>query len=127
MKKVMCFGTFDRLHPGHLSYLEQAKKHGDYLIVVVARDQNVKKIKGKSPAQDENVRVKRLRGENIAGKVVLGQIRDRLSIITKFNPDVICLGYDQEADLERIKRVHHGRIVRLKPHKPEVYKSSLMV
>ncbi|HLC71304.1 MAG TPA: adenylyltransferase/cytidyltransferase family protein, partial [Candidatus Nanoarchaeia archaeon] len=38
MKTVMCFGTFDILHPGHLHYLQQAKKYGDYLMVVIARD-----------------------------------------------------------------------------------------
>ncbi|MBI2582387.1 adenylyltransferase/cytidyltransferase family protein, partial [Candidatus Woesearchaeota archaeon] len=31
MKKVMCFGTFDLLHLGHLNYFQQAKKYGDYL------------------------------------------------------------------------------------------------
>ena len=44
---VMCFGTFDKLHPGHRYYLSESKKQGDYLIVVVARDQNVLKIKNK--------------------------------------------------------------------------------
>jgi len=38
MKKVICFGTFDLLHLGHLNYFQQAKKQGDYLIVVIATD-----------------------------------------------------------------------------------------
>lgn len=41
--KVMVFGTFAVLHPGRLYFFNQAKKHGDKLIAVVARDVNVKK------------------------------------------------------------------------------------
>ena len=65
MKKVMCFGTFDKLHPGHLSYLEQAKEYGEYLVVVVARDKRVKKIKGKFPQENEKLRQKNLIQANV--------------------------------------------------------------
>jgi len=36
--RVMATGVFDLLHPGHLYFLTEARKHGDELIVVVARD-----------------------------------------------------------------------------------------
>ena len=36
MKKVMCFGTFDGVHKGHEYYLHEARKLGDYIVVVVA-------------------------------------------------------------------------------------------
>ena len=36
-KRVMCCGTFDYLHPGHLSFIAQAAALGDDLYVVVAR------------------------------------------------------------------------------------------
>lgn len=36
--RVMVFGVFDGLHPGHRAFLRQARKKGDKLIVVVARD-----------------------------------------------------------------------------------------
>ena len=39
MKLVMCAGTFDIVHPGHLYFFSEAKKLGDKLIVVVARDE----------------------------------------------------------------------------------------
>jgi len=42
---VMTFGTFDRFHPGHEYYLREAKKLGDSLLTVIARDVTVIKIK----------------------------------------------------------------------------------
>ena len=47
MKKVIVFGTFDILHQGHLDFFRQAKQYGDYLIVAVAHDENVKKSRPK--------------------------------------------------------------------------------
>ncbi|MEI6711388.1 MAG: adenylyltransferase/cytidyltransferase family protein [bacterium] len=41
----MTFGTFDRFHPGHEYYLREAKKLGDTLITIVARDNTVERIK----------------------------------------------------------------------------------
>ena len=39
---VVATGTFDIIHPGHIRFLEEAKKLGDYLIVIVAREKNVR-------------------------------------------------------------------------------------
>ena len=58
MKKVMVFGTFDIFHDGHRDYFKQAREFGDYLIVVVARDENVLKIKGNIPRNNEKAREK---------------------------------------------------------------------
>ena len=41
-KKVMAFGSFDLLHPGHLDYIERAARLGDHLIVVIARDSSIR-------------------------------------------------------------------------------------
>src|SRR5690625_1315566 len=43
---VMTNGCFDILHPGHISYLEQARKLGDRLIVAVNDDASVRRLKG---------------------------------------------------------------------------------
>lgn len=45
-KIVMTNGCFDILHPGHVSYLENARKLGDRLIVAVNSDESVKRLKG---------------------------------------------------------------------------------
>lgn len=44
----MTNGCFDILHPGHISYLENARKLGDRLIVAVNSDDSVKRLKGES-------------------------------------------------------------------------------
>ncbi|MDD5290535.1 MAG: adenylyltransferase/cytidyltransferase family protein [Patescibacteria group bacterium] len=124
MGKVMCFGTFDNLHPGHLSYLSQARGYGDYLIVVVARDANVDKLKGKLPRQKEKSRLEKIKNISFVNKAVLGQLRDKFKVIKKFRPSVICLGYDQAVDIRELKKIFPGKIIRLKPYKEYIYKSS---
>jgi len=123
MKKVMVFGTYDILHKGHLHFFGQARKYGDYLIVVVARSKNVKKIKGKLPRRDECRRIAEI--IPYAEKVVLGSSRKGYSAIKRYSPDMICLGYDQEADIEELKKFNIP-IKRLRPFKPHIYKSSKM-
>ena len=59
--RVLAFGTFDHLHPGHIAYLEYAKSKGD-LFVIVARDVNVAHIKGSAPDQPEDERVYESKG-----------------------------------------------------------------
>jgi FAD synthetase len=126
MTRIMSFGTFDLLHPGHLSYLTQAKKYGDYLIVVVARDRNVLELKKRLPKQKEKIRMAEIKRTSLADKVVLGQIKNKFAVIEKYKPDVICLGYDQKTDLYKLKQIFKGGVVRLKPYKKNVYKSSKM-
>lgn len=46
MKKVLVGGCFDILHHGHITFLKEAKKLGDYLIVALESDENVKRVKG---------------------------------------------------------------------------------
>ena len=127
MKTVMCFGTFDNLHSDHLSYLKQARQYGDYLIVVVARDKNVRRIKGKLPQQDEGLRLQKVKGIGFINKVVLGQLRDKFNIIKKYKPDIVCLGYDQKVNLEQLRDIFFGKIIKLKPYKENIYKSSKLI
>lgn len=124
--KVMCFGTFDGLHLGHLSYFKQAKVLGDYLIVIVARDKTVQKIKNKLPIQNEKTRLKNIKKIKIINQAVLGQLKNKFEIIKKYNPDIICLGYDQEVDLKELRKIFKKQIIRLKPYKKHIYKSSLL-
>ncbi|HPO06936.1 MAG TPA: FAD synthase [Candidatus Pacearchaeota archaeon] len=131
MKRVLVFGTFDGLHPGHINFFQQAKKLGDELIIVVARDATVQKVKGRPPRKNENARLSDARNAGIAGEVLLGNLGDPYAIIKQIKPDIIALGYDQTSftanlESELKKAAISVKIVRLKPHKPEIFKSSLI-
>ena len=128
MARVMATGTFDLFHKGHEKYLEQARGFGDELVVVVARDSNVKRLKGE-PVDDEITRLANVQACRHVDTAILGEEGDRLKSVEKVNPDIICLGYDQKVDegrlMEELKeRNLRPRIVRAAPFKPEKYKSS---
>lgn len=124
-RKVICFGTFEVLHLGHLNYFQQAKRLGDYLIVVIARDSNLKK----KALFSEKERLKLVENLRIVDEAVLGNKGDLFKIIAEKQPQVICLGYDHsitEAQLrtELKKRGLNPMIKRMQPYHPEKYKSS---
>lgn len=130
MKTVMAFGTFDIFHPGHINFLKQAKKYGK-LIVVIARDRTVKRIKGKSPYNAEKQRLRLVKASGLADKIILGSLSDRYAAIKNYRPDIIALGYDQKffvdelkSELKKIKL--NAKIIRLKPFQPKKYKSSIL-
>lgn len=102
MRKVMCFGTFDKIHEGHKSYLQQARTQGDYLVVVVSRDSNSIDIKGKIPHNKEDVRLANMKQLSVADKVILGDVEDMFKVIKEELPDVIFFGYDQVVPIENL-------------------------
>ena len=122
----MVFGTFDILHPGHLHMLKEAKEHGDFLVVIIARDQTVSTLKGKQPQHDEVARVKNLEALNIADEVRLGSLGDKYKVIREEKPDIIALGYDQKFFTEQLTTVvgKETPVIRLAAYMPEIYKSS---
>jgi len=126
MKKVLAFGTFDILHPGHKHALKEAKKYGNHLTVIVARDATVCHVKGQKAVFKEKTRLKNLKELNIVDKVRLGCLGNKYKVIDDENPDIIALGYDQIFFVDKLKDVvkKHVKIVRLKAYKPEIYKSS---
>jgi FAD synthetase len=125
--RVLCCGTFDYLHPGHVSFLRQAAALGDELVVVVARDANVARVKGRLPAHGEEARRQAVAALGIAQQVCLGHPgADLLQIVAEVAPDVIALGYDQAAPPGLSEAWPQDRLVRLTPHEPWRYKSSLL-
>jgi len=129
MKTVMASGSFDLLHPGHLYYLEQAKKHGDRLVVVVARDSNIERFKKKKPKFSEEERLEHVKVLPIVDEAMLGHVGNIFDIISEIKPDVICLGYDQKLEAKKLKEELEKRdlkaeVVRVSAFKPEIYKSS---
>lgn len=127
----MVFGTFDIIHKGHLNFFWQARKLAPrpFLIVSVARDVNVKQIKGRLPTNLEKLRLGNIKKLKAVDKAVLGGVKDYIAHILRQKPAVIALGYDQSAYTRGLKTklMEKGlrpTVVRLKPYKPHVYKSS---
>ena len=126
----MTFGTFDLFHPGHEYYLSEAKKLGNYLITIVARDATVERIKGKKPRENEHIRLQKLEKCNSVNEALLGTLTDHYSIIAEKKPHVLCFGYDQRSfndkKLEEYLEFHdlHPEIVIIPPFEPEKWKSS---
>ncbi|MEI7891383.1 MAG: adenylyltransferase/cytidyltransferase family protein [bacterium] len=131
-KKVLVFGTFDIFHEGHKNFLKQARLCGEFLQVVIARDKTVKKVKGREVVHGELARKKELEESGLADKIVLGSLGDKYAVVKEFAPDVICLGYDQQFFVDKLEQklqefgLEKTKIVHLKSHEPEKYKSSLL-
>ena len=104
MTRVMAVGVFDLLHAGHLHYMEQAKSLGDYLVVVVAHDDTVRKRKHE-PVTGQDLRRRMVEGLKPVDEAVIGNPPDVpiFDIVPTVKPDIIALGYDQEHAEERIR------------------------
>lgn len=129
MKRVMVFGTFDILHPGHISFLRQARALGGFLIVSVSRDVNAKKFKGVFPVFGEKERLEIVASLKMVDKAILGDKNYYLKHTLKEKPDIIALGYDQKAYARHLRQdIKEGKLkvklVRLKSYKPRKYKST---
>ncbi|MBI5731800.1 MAG: FAD synthase [Candidatus Magasanikbacteria bacterium] len=129
--KVLLFGTFDILHQGHENLFKQARKYGGELIVCLARDATVRKIKKRPPFFKEKIRFLNLKKTGWVERIFLGDRKDYYRSLRKIKPDIICVGYDQKffvaglkAELEKLGL--NTKIVRLEPFKPNQLKSSKM-
>lgn len=123
MKRVMIFGTFDGIHNGHKSLISQARKQGDHLIAIVAKDNTVKKIKGRFPCIREEQRLKEIK--EFADTAVLGYENDYYRIIKEIKPDIICLGYDQNSFDKGLSGLNIP-VYRMQELEPEKYHSSIL-
>ena len=126
MKKVvMAFGAFDGIHAGHLYYLNAAKKLGDYLIVVIARDESKWKFT-KRYNLDENQRKKLVEELGIADKVILGSQTNALEKVKKIKPNIIAITryHPITAEILQIdlKKSHlKTKVVTLQIFQPKIY------
>jgi len=104
---VLASGVFDLLHYGHIRFLEEAKKQGgpdSRLMVIIARDETVKKLKGKAPIIPEDQRRALVEALEMVDEALLGyEEMDLGAVIEKIRPDIIAVGHDQD-DIERQTR-----------------------
>lgn len=118
MKKLLTFGVFDYFHIGHLKLFQQAKKHGDYLVVAVQDGECTKMYK---PDQEllysTEDRIALVGSLRIVDEVLVYQHINE-DTIGNFDFDILCLGEDHTG--ERFQKIvdwcnSHGKeVVRLK-------------
>ena len=132
MRKVMVFGVFDGVHEGHRHFFEEAKKFGDELIAVVATDEVVEILKGKSPINNLAKRVAHVEAEDGVDEAVVGDMEmGSWDIVKKIRPDVVAVGYDQKELKENLESSLSDfdwqlEIKTVSAHKPRKYRSSLL-
>ena len=93
--RVVATGVFDIIHSGHAHFFNAAKEHGDELVVIVANDDTVRKMKGE-PILSAEMRAEVVSHMKPVDRAVIGRTGDMLDIVVEeIKPDVIALGYDQ--------------------------------
>lgn len=110
MVKVAVSGGFDPLHIGHVELMEEAKKLGDYLIVIVNNNNWLMKKKG-FVFMDENERKAIIEAIKYVDKVVLTEHPENPSdmsvcqTLEKIKPDIFANGGDRKPDGDPIPEV----------------------
>ena len=121
---AIVFGVFDGFHEGHKFFLKEALKRTDELLVVVAPDVAVLKLKGKNPrvpflervraVSDFDNRIRTIQGDEDEGS---------WKVLKNAQPDIVYLGYDQTAIADELKKMK-VRFDFIESHEPHMYKSS---
>jgi rfaE bifunctional protein nucleotidyltransferase chain/domain len=94
-KVVFTNGCFDIIHVGHVTYLEEAKNEGDFLVVGINDDSSVSKLKGPNrPINNENARLMVMAALASVDAVILFGEDTPLSLITEIKPDILVKGGD---------------------------------
>ena len=109
MVRVMASGVFDIIHPGHISYLKQAKALGDELVVVIACDDTVRRKKHE-PITPDYMRARIVGELKPVDKAIVGGTGDIFETVKEIRPDIIVLGFDQGFDEKALSDdlIKHG-------------------
>lgn len=99
-KIVFTNGVFDILHAGHVSYLEEARKLGDFLVVGINDDASVKRLnKGpERPIHDEVARATVVAALRCTNATIVFSEDTPANLIETIQPDVLVKGGDYDAN-----------------------------
>jgi FAD synthetase len=107
-QRVLAAGKFDILHLGHIAYLRQAKElvgEKGELVVVIARDDTIERERGAPPVFPQEQRRAIVESLEMVDRAIIGyKTRDHCRIVVDVNPDILALGYDQDADTDSLER-----------------------
>lgn len=115
MKVVLCNGTFDPLHYGHVLHLQEARKLGDKLVVGLTSDFSVRKEKGKGrPMFHELQRMYMLKALRCVDDVLVVHSADEA--LRRVKPAVFVKGVDYIGKIQdkHVRYCHkHGIEIKL--------------
>ena len=98
-KIVFTNGCFDIVHAGHIYYLKEAKKLGDFLVVALNSDNSIKRIKGKNrPIISEENRLIVLEALYFVDFVTVFDEDTPYNLIDMLVPDILVKGGDWDID-----------------------------
>jgi rfaE bifunctional protein nucleotidyltransferase chain/domain len=99
LRVVLTNGVFDLLHPGHVRYLEAARREGDVLIVAVISVRSTREVKGPGrPVTPEADRAEILASLASVDAVVIFDDPTPVRIVERLQPDVLVKGADWAPD-----------------------------
>jgi FAD synthetase len=117
MTTVLAAGVFDLLHYGHIRYLEEAKKLGgdqSRLVVIVARDETVRRLKGSDPIIPEDQRRAVIEALKVVDEALLGfEDLDLDRVIQQVKPDIVVVGHDQKAIHAQVEKIKKARELKI--------------
>ena len=129
-KIVLAGGVFDIIHPGHIHTLNDAKKLGDVLVVVVATDKTAVKMKKREPLHSAELRQELVSSLTMVDLCIIGDEDDIFKTVDLVKPQIIALGYDQTHQEKFItdgcKKINlDGTVARLESPRPETSSSKI--
>ncbi len=114
MKKVVLVGgCFDLLHYGHIKFLKEAKKYGDYLVIALESDENVRRMKGDSrPIHTQPKRKEMLEAVSVVDEVIslppMTTDLEYADLVKRIKPHIIAVA---EGDPIVDKKKQHAQTV----------------
>lgn len=127
LDQVMCFGTFDIFHPGHVFYLSEAEKYAKKMTIIIARDHRVSSGKWRDPIHSETERLNNVQKSFPEATVLLGNETDIFAPIREIQPDILAFGYDQRVPEDKIHELFPNiEIRRISGYETDKWKSSLL-
>jgi rfaE bifunctional protein nucleotidyltransferase chain/domain len=90
---VLCHGTFDLMHTGHIRHLQSARKLGDVLVVTLTGDAFVRKGPGR-PVFGEGLRAENLAALACVDHVAINQDVTAINVIHALQPTLYVKGSD---------------------------------
>ena len=129
-KIVLAGGVLDIIHPGHIHTLNDAKKLGDVLVVVVATDKTAVKMKKRKPLHSAELRRELVSSLTMVDLCIIGDEEDIFKTVDLVKPQIIALGYDQTHQEKFItdgcKKINLDvKVARLESPRPETSSSSI--